>query len=325
MLNAAQFSAAKSIATSKLIQAEVFDESKNVRNYSKFKEAAEKIAETSNETWLRVEYESARRQCVATEQYLRMYADRDLYPYWQYKGMMDGHEREEHVELEGKIFQIGDPEGDDCYPPIAWNCRCEPEAVDGDYLEEKGLKPVGPDELKEIRENNVDDQFLRSPAAGSLPNDGSYFEAMKSANQGNSEMFGMQDNESKNSVSGLAAKGVHHLSEIVDGWKDEYHVNKNGDIVFQNTKLFSNIRFTGKSLHAIQKHSRGFDNIPETVSNPAEVWSMWENPEKQLKSVRNYIIFGTVNYVVQTVAGEITDAFAVNQRSINKYRKGVIL
>jgi hypothetical protein len=325
ILNAAQFSATKSNTFNELVQAQIFDENKVVRTFNKFKEASDKIAEAMNNTWLRVEYESGRRQCVATEQYRKMYEDRDLYPYWQYKGRMDDRERELHKEMENKVFHIGDPDGDKCLPPIDWNCRCEPDPVDDDYLEEHGLKPVGPDDLKETLDNHVDEQFRRSPMVGSLPNNGSYFESMKSANEGNAKMFGLPDPESKRKLDGLAAKGVHYLAEIVDGWKDDYHVNKDGDVIFQNTKLFSNVRFTAKSLHTIQKHSRGFDNIPEAVSNPNEVWAMWEDDEKQLKSVRNYIIFGSVCYVVQTVAGEITDAFAVNNRSINKYRKGVVL
>lgn len=329
MLNAAQFSAAKSVTTAKLIQAQIFNENKKVRTYSEFKKAAEEIAHTSNEVWLRVEYESSRRQCVASEQYRRMYADRDLYPYWQYKGRMDGRERPEHVQLENKIFQIGDPSGDQVLPPIDWSCRCEPEPVDADYLEEKGLRPQSPDELKEIIENNVDEQFRRSPAAGSLPNDGSYFNALGSANQANAQMFDAPDVDSKKKLDGLtatfAAKGFHNLMEIVNEWKQNFHVEHNGDIIFQNAKIFSNVKFTSKSLHEIQKHARGFENIPMAVSNPDQIWATWENDESQLKSVRHYILFGNISYIVVTIAGEITDAFAINNRSINKYRKGVIL
>lgn len=308
-----------------MIQSEVFDENHNIRTFPKFKEKAEQVAETINDNWLRVEYEAARRGCVASEQYRRMYDDRDLYPYWQYRGRMDAREREEHRELEGLIFRIGDPEGDKCMPQNGWNCRCEAESVDDDYLIENGLKPIGPDRLKEVLNNNVNEQFRHSPIDGILPKTGSYFELMPNANYGSPEMFGLPDPKKTKKLDGLAAKGTHHLAEIVDEWKREYHVDKNGDLVFQNTKLFSNVRFTAKSLHTIQKHSRGFDNIPETVMNPDEVWGTWDDPKKQLKSVRNYIIFGSTSFVVQTVAGEITDAFAVNNRSLTKYRKGVII
>lgn len=325
MLNAAQFSATKSNTFTQFVQSQIFDDTGKVRTYDKFREKAEEIVKPMNEVWLRVEYESGRRQCVQSERYLKMYADRDLYPYWQWRGRMDNREREAHVEMEGKIFHIGDPAGDKCFAPADWNCRCDSEPVDDDYLEEHGLQPVGPNELTSILKNNVAEQFQRSPVAGSLPNTGTYFESMKSANQGNAEIFGLPDIKSDKKLTGLAAKGVHHLVEVVADWKDQYHVNANGDIIFQNAKTFSNVRFTANSLHKIQKHSRGFDNIPDTVSSPDEIWNYWDDTGKQLNSVRNYIIFGQVNYVVQTVAGEITDAFTVNNRSLNKYRKGVIL
>ena len=296
-----------------------------MRTFPDFKKKAEEVAETINDNWLRVEYESARRQCVASEQYRRMYDDRDLYPYWQYKGRMDAREREEHRRLEGLIFRIGDPEGDKMMPPNGWNCRCEPEAVDDDYLIDNDLKPIGPDQLKEALNNDVNEQFRQNPNAGILPKTGSYFESMPNVNYGSPEMFGLPDPKKTKKLEGLAAKGTHHLAEVVDGWKGEYHVGKNGDVVFQNEKLLSNVRFTAKSLNQIQKHSKGFDNIPAAVINPDEVWASWDDPEKQLKSVRNYIIFGPVSYVVQTVAGEITDAFAVSNRSLTKYRKGAIL
>jgi hypothetical protein len=231
--------------------------------------------------------------------------------------------------MEGLIFRIGDPEGDKMIPPNGWNCRCEPESVDDDYLIENSLKPAGPDQLKENLKENVNEQFRHNPTAGILPKTGSYFELMPNANYGSPEMFGLPDPKSKKKLDGLhatfAAKGVHQLANQVDEWKEQYHVNKDGDVVFQNTKTFSNVLFTAKSLHTIQKHARGFENIPDAVSNPNEIWNYWDDAEKQQKSVRNYIIFGSVSYVVQTVAGEITDAFAVNDRSINKYRKGVIL
>jgi SPP1 gp7 family putative phage head morphogenesis protein len=324
-LNAAQFSANKSLTFNLLTQSKIFDEKKEVRPYSKFLNEVQEYGKVNNEVWLRVEYESGRRQAVATEQYIKMYDDRDLYPYWVWRGRMDDRERDAHKEMEGKVFRIGDPAGDKCLAPADWNCRCEPETVDDDYLVEHGLKPVNPDELKSILENNVDEQFRRNPLSGTLPNTGTYFEAMSSANKGNAGMFELPDPDTKKKLDGLAAKGVHHMAEVVDEWKEKYHVNKDGDVVFQNTKLFSNVRFTAKSLHAIQKHSRGFDNIPEAVSNPNEVWAMWDDAEKQLNSIRNYILFGSTSYIVQTNAGIITDAFAVAKGSLNKYRKGVIL
>jgi hypothetical protein len=260
------------------------------------------------------------------EQFRQMMEDKELYPYWVYKGMMDDRERPEHVELEGKVFRIGDPEGDSCWPPNDWNCRCEGESVDDDYLGEKGLKPVTSEEINKFLDEDVDEQFRSNPAVdGSLPSTGSYFDVMGSANEGNAGMFGMDDIDDDTQLEGLAAKGLHYLLEIVDEWRSNEPVNKKGDIIFQNKELYSNVRFTSNSLHEVQKHSRGFENIPATVKKPDEVWSTWEDVNKQRVVLRNYIKFGKTSYVVQTRDGIVIDAFAVSNRAANKYRKGVIL
>jgi hypothetical protein len=138
-------------------------------------------------------------------------------------------------------------------------------------------------------------------------------------------MFGMGDVQSDKNLEGLAAKSLHQLLEIVNGWRDEHRVNKAGDIIFQYKQTYTNVRFTSNSLHAIQQHARGFENIPTTVKTPDEVWMSWEDPGNQYVVLRNYIKFGRSCYIVQTRDGIIVDAFAVSPRGANKYRKGVIL
>lgn len=238
---------------------------------------------------------------------------------------MDSRERKEHVELEGKVYRIQDKEAGKAFPPLDWNCRCDGEPVDDDYLKENNLKPVTGDELQGILKIHVDPQFQQSPDAGTLPKVGSYFDAMKNANQGNASMFGMGDIQSNTYLEGLAAKGLHQLLEIVNGWREEHLVNKAGDIIFQYKPTYTNVRFTSNSLHAIQPHARGFENIPDTIKNPDEVWMTWEDPGSQLVVLRNYIKFGSTSYIVQTRDGVVVNAFVVSNRGANKYRKGVII
>lgn len=325
LLNAAQFSAAKTAAESKMIQRELFDENKVIRSYQDFKQHAEQITRISQETWLRVEYESQRRQCVMSEQWRRMVADSDLYPYFVHKGRLDSREREEHVKLENKVYRIQDKESGYCFPPLDFNCRCEGEPVDEDYLKEHKLKPVTKEEFQYIIDNHVDPQFRKSPTAGTLPNVGSYFEVLKNGNVVNYQTFGLGDNHNNNSLEGLGANGFHYLMETIDGWRDKEHVSKNGNIVFQHKSTLSNVMLTSNSIHEIQKHSRGFENIPETVKAPDEVWSQWEDASLQMDTLRNYIKYGSTSFIVQTRNGFIVDAFAVSNKTVNKYRKGVIL
>ena len=122
----------------------------------------------------------------------------------------------------------------------------------------------------------------------------------------------------------LKSKNLHHLIQLVDSWKEDYHVNKSGEVVFQHKETFTNVRFKNISLHEIQKHSRHVEWLPETVESPDEIWMRWGNPEKQTEVIRNYCKFISASvYVVITKDGVITDAFAAPKSTINKFRKGV--
>lgn len=127
-------------------------------------------------------------------------------------------------------------------------------------------------------------------------------------------------------ITVLAAKGLHYLMNVVHEWMDQYHVDKTtGDIIFQNKRLYTNVRLSTRAIHEIGKHSTGFENIPKAVTDPDEVWSYWEDQDDQQVVIRNYMLFGSVCYVVQTKDGNIQDAFALTPRTSNKYRRGCIL
>ena len=106
----------------------------------------------------------------------------------------------------------------------------------------------------------------------------------------------------------------HQMLHTVEDWRKEYHTNKD-KIIFQNKDTFTNIVFDSHSLHAIQNNSRGFENLPETIIKPSEVWRL-----------RNYIKKDDkYYYVVQTEAGKVVNAFIEIPSRIDKYRKGVRL
>lgn len=122
----------------------------------------------------------------------------------------------------------------------------------------------------------------------------------------------------------LASKTLHEIIQLVNSWKEDFHVNRSGDIVFQNKSTFANVRFTTNSLHEVQKHARHIEWLPETVESPDEIWMYWDNPEKQKSVCRNYIKFISGSaYIVQTIDGVIQDAFAVPKSKVDKFKKGV--
>jgi hypothetical protein len=113
--------------------------------------------------------------------------------------------------------------------------------------------------------------------------------------------------------------------KIVDSWREKYHTDTKGNIIFQNKEQLTNIFFNNQSFHVISKNTRGFENLPETVIHPDEIWARWGD-SKQLIVLRNYLKFGeNINYCVQTRDGIIINAFAVVDSLVDRYRKGLIL
>lgn len=329
MLNAAQFSAAKNIAETKLIQGQLFNEDKVIKGFSEFKADAKKVTDIVQETWLKTEYESARKCAVQGELFRRMRSDADIYPYWRYLRTISKNPRDEHLRLVDLIFRIGDYYGDQIHPANGWNCGCGSETLDEYDRQDGKFDVVTNDQAKDYLETDVDPQFrFNSADQGILPKTGSYFDVMSNANTITYKNYGLDSADKlggDTKLTGLTAKGVHYLLDIIQDWKKEYHHAKNGDIVFQNTRLMTNVVFNTHSLNAVRGHSSGFENIPRAISAANEVWATWADVEKQMKVQRHYILFGRVSYVVKTVDGIITDAFSVSNTAANKYRRGALL
>ena len=129
-----------------------------------------------------------------------------------------------------------------------------------------------------------------------------------------------QIDDSKNSML--------QMLQLIDRWKQEYHMTDRHELIFQNKELLSNVRLPANYLHGGHVYSRGFSNLPDCISNPDECWSYWKNPDPkhQKDAIRNYIIFGSnINYVVTTEAGIIKRAMCVVPSRINRYRRGLII
>lgn len=213
-----------------MMQAVVFDKDRNIRPYSKFKPEAEKITNISQKTWLRVEYDMARRQAVQGENFRQMQGDKDLYPYWVYRGVMDSRERPEHVALEGKVFLIGDPKGDKMFPPNDWNCRCSGEAVDQRYLDKNKVQVTTGPEADNLLQSDVDPQFRFNPAEqGILPKDGSYFQAITGPDALTYKDYGLPPADVAAEVADVIERAHESGSEIQE--IGEYYAKKWGGVV----------------------------------------------------------------------------------------------
>ena len=62
-----------------------------------------------------------------------------LRPYWKYITAGDGHVRESHAAMEGKIYRADDPIWDIWYPPNGFRCRCSVVSMTEKQVERSGI------------------------------------------------------------------------------------------------------------------------------------------------------------------------------------------
>lgn len=72
--------------------------------------------------------------------YAQMMNTADLYPFWQYVAIEDGHTRPEHWKLHNMVFRFDDIFWQTHYPPNGWNCRCRVRALSAERMKALGLK-----------------------------------------------------------------------------------------------------------------------------------------------------------------------------------------
>lgn len=97
-----------------------------------------------NVNWLRTEYVHTVRSARAAQQWHKLQADKDLYPYLEYMPSTAAEPRGEHQKLYGVIKPVDDPFWDTWLPPNDWGCRCSVQQVRAD----NSTRPV-PDDIKQ--------------------------------------------------------------------------------------------------------------------------------------------------------------------------------
>lgn len=117
---------------------------------------------------------------------------------------------------------------------------------------------------------------------------------------------------------------VTSLLSLVKQWEQSHHVDKTGDVIFQNKEFLINVRFTNESLNQVKKNPRGLEHLPDAITKPNEIWGKWEDVEAQQIVLMNYILSDEKHiFVVKTKAGNIIDTKIDIIGNINKYRSGI--
>ena len=94
------------------------------KSFEEFYVKAGALIEVSNKDWLETEYTTATLTGEAAATYHRLKAQKDIFPYWEYKTVGDNLVRASHVPLHGLVLPADDKRWDKIFPPNGWNCRC---------------------------------------------------------------------------------------------------------------------------------------------------------------------------------------------------------
>lgn len=314
MVNAFQFSAAKSASEMKYLQSLLYDEKKQKRSYSEFRKAAQPF-QAKFEHWFRTEYDLASRGSIMADKWQRIYRDRDINPYAIYRT------REKACEicspLNGLQFDINSPMAQKLYVPNHFNCMCTWDTTD------KG-KPLSDDELKKYVDNVPEDFRYNVGMDGILPSKNhTYFDVIQSAND-----FSYNNFSSKINFEKLNTRyyNGYECKLAANAWHKEQASQDHKDILFRNHTWKLNVRMTHESLDKISKKAKGFENIKKTVEHPSELWGRWVDPERQKDVIMTYILFDESKnaYFVETKKGIVIDAYyRTHQDAKNNRRIGV--
>lgn len=317
LLNAFQFSFAKSEAQRLELQKLLFDKDGKKVDFQTFKKQSQQILQQFNETWQRVEYDLASRGSVLAEQWQQIWNDRDLYPYVRYQTRGDSRVRPEHAILDGIVFRIDSQIGQKLYVPNGWNCRCEWESIESTnekILTDNELSKYlnGKVKLESGRLVDIVTPGFRSNVGidGIFPKNGSTYN-IKTANELDYTIFDVPKK--------LSSTKTMKLTEYQKFLSIKNNkINKN-ELIFRNFRLKLNFFLEEKILVKIQ-NNKGFELLNSCISKPTEIWGIWENSKEQKTVKFNFIL---KNFVVQIENGKIINAFTTDK--INVYRKGLLI
>lgn len=323
------FSSAKTFSQIQELQNAIRDAKGNLRPYADFKIEALKINDQYNLNWLQTEYNNALNSSISAANWQRQIKDSDLFPYLVYQTIGDSNVREEHQRLDGIKLPINDDFWNTNYPPNDWGCRCE-AINDSD--------PNGLTESDEAAQRGVgsirNKMFKNNPGKTGI-----IFKAnhpyFKAAGKTMTELKAVQNyglptvDKIYQTPSKLSkyANSIDTLESFEDWWNDLAKGSdiKNGFAVLdKNTtaKVVAN-DVLKKSLTAGENYKFANEFLT-TIQKPNEVYNAG-GETTYIRYYNDHPIIVTTQINTRKKIVEITDFKKLTQKSVVKFRKGILM
>lgn len=287
----------------------LFDEKKELRDFSSFRSEADKVMDKYNYDWLETEYNLSVAVGQNSARYVEFMAEKDtVTSYVKYQTAGDDRVRATHAALDGKVFNLNDKEAMDLWPPNGYGCRCEmiqylgegkEAAISGDKAKSLvySSDPKYKDSQFEINRGDLKQVFTKKQF---------YSEGKQLSENINDMTF-----DKYLDIKGKALLKPWNdfkstLNEIVldntitgDNVKDLFKKVKGEDFMgftdylgrkMTMSESIFNVHTKGKYLNDNEKRHQLFPHIKDVLENPDEVWfgEYEKKNEKQTKYAKFY-------------------------------------
>lgn len=128
------------------------------KTFSEFQREARKVYDEYNKNWLKAEYQTTIGQGQMANLWNQIEQTKDIFPYLEYKAVIDSKTSEICRPLDGVILKVEDPFWNKYTPLNHFNCRCTVKKLDK-YTDKL---TTNPSKLKEIEgevSGQVPDEF----------------------------------------------------------------------------------------------------------------------------------------------------------------------
>lgn len=340
--NLFEFSASKTEARLAAMSDLLIDkEALQIRSFSDFKALAEEQVSSFNNEWLQTEYNLSVAVGQNSAAFHRFMAEKDtVTAFVQYETAGDDLVRPAHDVLDGKIFNLNDPEAMKVWPPNGYGCRCEMLQYNRKPL--PGQVTSGKDALTLIKSSDerfADSQFeINRGDLKQVFTEKQFYKDIKSLpeklNTMTFDKYGLEPwDKFKSQLKPLkidhsiTPENVKELFKAVPG-KDFMGFQDYLNRKMVLTKKNFDAHTTGKYVSDDELRHQLFPHINKLMNNPDEVW--YNNPDKAENKFQSRYIkhFSDMMLVADVEIDEDTSkikSWYIAKKADPSLRKGLLI
>ena len=290
-----------------------------IRTYSDFKELAKPLLTNINDKWLKTEYNHTWAVSQNASSFHSFWKDRNTTSKIIYRSIQDDNVRVSHELLNGKIFNINDPEARRLWPPNGFGCRCEFEQYLG-----SGQATKGEDAIKLIPD--ADKDFLVNRGETRQVFSANQFYAKSTVKGFNSTLSSLNHKSFKQGdLSTISSKKPSlKLDKTItkDNVSDFFKKDKPGDYMpfkdHLNRRMILSEK-TFKDVSGSTKSAQLFPNVKDTVLNSDEMYILDDKSTRYIKFYKDELIS------VDVEAGESMNIINWESSKNDKSRQGLLI